>query len=173
MASGGVAQDQRRDTLRVGGGEEHGHLAAFGVPEKRRPLGANGVHYAANVFHPLLQGRQRRERNGIRDARPPLIEAEESAEGREATKETGQRRLLPHDFDVAAPVRDEHEVARTAADDLVRNVAVVARRVSCLDVVHGGAVASSWPNELASSGRRGGSSRNREPCLRRPAPTPS
>ena len=117
-----------RSGLRVGRGEQHGHRAPLGAAEQRRPLHVRGIHDGANVLHPLLQGGERGQRDRVRDAGAPLVEAEEPAECPQATQEARQRRLFPHDLDVAEPVRDEDHVERAIPDDLIGDVAVLAVR---------------------------------------------
>src|SRR5258706_7290646 len=108
------------------------------VTEQRGTLRAGGLHHRANVVAPLLERRQRREWNGIRESGATLVEAEHSAERAETREKRRDRRLLPHDLDVRRPPRNEDEVTRSVADDLVGNAAVLGARVSCLGNLHGG-----------------------------------
>src|SRR5205823_11406522 len=62
----------------------------------------------------------------IGQARAALVEDDQTREGGEPLEEARQRRLLPRQLDVRHPARDEDEIQRPFADDLVGDVDVAA-----------------------------------------------
>jgi hypothetical protein len=125
----GVAPDgdQRARPHGMGRREERAHRPALGVPEERRPLGADGVHHRPDVVHPGLEVRQ--VGHAIREPGAPLVEEDQPREGRQPLEEPAARGLLPEDLEVRHPAGDEDEVPRRIAQHLVGDVDVAAPRV--------------------------------------------
>jgi len=138
LASEGVEQNQRRSLGRVRRGEEHRHLSAVREPEQRGAPRARRLHHRAHVVAPLLESRQRRERHGIGHSGSAFVEAEKPTEACEAIQEARHRGLFPHDLHVGGPPRNEDEIARAIADDLIGDVSFLAPRVSRLRDDHRG-----------------------------------
>ncbi len=115
----GAVEDERRDPLRVAGGEERRHRPALGDAHDRPAPAAGRVHHRPHVVHRLLQGR--RPPRPIGEALAALVEDDQPREGGEAAQEPRDLRLLPDQLDVGDEPGDEHEVQRPLAVDLVGN----------------------------------------------------
>jgi hypothetical protein len=127
-----AVQDERGRAFRVGGGEERAHRSSFGDPQQRRPLRPRGVHYRANVVHPLLEDRQLVHGHPVGETGPTLVEHDQPAERGEPPEEGGLQGVFPGQFDVRDPAGDEDEVDRSVPDHLVGEVDLAALRVSGL-----------------------------------------
>lgn len=57
MTGKGTIENERPSPLRVGGRKQGAHRAAFGLPEQRRALRADGIHDRPDVIHAFLEGR--------------------------------------------------------------------------------------------------------------------
>jgi hypothetical protein len=89
------------------------------VPEDDDALAADRIDHGREVVHPALDGRDRTQRHGVGDPGPALVEADEAPHRRQALEEAHEGGLLPHDLDVVRVIRDEDDVARPLAEDLV------------------------------------------------------
>jgi hypothetical protein len=101
---------------------------AIPAMSQRRPLAPDRVEDRLNVMHALLE----REDLGtaVGHACATLVEKDDAAERGEAREECSVSRRLPHRFDVRNETRNEQQVERTFAEDLIGNVNVVALDVT-------------------------------------------
>ena len=120
----GAVEDERGYAVGIGRGEQGGHGPAFGDSEEGCPLAADRVEDRTDVRHRLLEGR--RARGTVGQALTALVEEDQAREGREPVEQARGRRVLPDGLDVEDEARDEHEVERTLAMDLVRDADAVA-----------------------------------------------
>ena len=127
----GVAEHERLGTLGIGRGEQHRDRAAVAVAEDDDPLAADCIDDGRDVVHPALDGGNRAQRYGVGDARAPLVEADHPSHRRQALQEARQLRLFPHDLDVVGVIRDEDDVARASAKDLVGDMPLGSPYVAC------------------------------------------
>ena len=67
--------------------------------------------------------------DAIRQAGAALVEQDDARELAEPTEKTGEGRLGPEAIEMRDPPHHEHEVDRSVADDLIRDVDVAAVRV--------------------------------------------
>ena len=113
---------QRVRPLRVRRREQDAHVAALRGAEHRRSLRADRVHHGSHVVHPLLERRQVTLRDRIRHPGAALVEEDEARERGEPLEAVDEARKLPRQLDVRHPPRDVHEVGRSLADHLKRDV---------------------------------------------------
>ena len=113
----------------IGGGEQHADDASGSGAEQGRSLGSDGVQHGSQVVHPLLGSGRLVDRHGIGRAHASWVEQDQATERREPVQEALRPRLSPPDLEVIDPVGQEHQVERTVADDLVRDVQIVGARV--------------------------------------------
>ena len=122
-----AVQRQRERALRVGRGEHDAHRAAFGHAEQRCPFRADGVHHDPHILHAFLE--RRRPDHSLGQTGPPLVETNESREGRESAEEAGHPWLLPLELEVADQSWNPNEVEGPVAQHLIGNREITAPRV--------------------------------------------
>ena len=125
-----IDEDQARDPLGMGCREGHREDPTADVRDQRRPLGPDRVQHGRDVGHELLERRQRRGRDRVRQACPPLVEHDQPAERRQALPESCQRRHVPLGIEIAEPLVEEQDVGRPVANHLIREVQVAKSGVS-------------------------------------------
>src|SRR5262245_33858535 len=114
----------------MSGREEEAQWTALGHPEQRGPLAADGIHDGVDVVHPGLQGRRTGE--PIRESIATLVEDDDSRKRTEPLQERRIAGQLVEELDVRNDSGHEDEVARTVADDLVRDADVAATSIARL-----------------------------------------
>ena len=119
-----IDQDEARDPLGMRCREGHREDPTADVRDQRGPLGPDRVQHCRDVGHELLERRQRRGRDRVREARPTLVEHDQPAERRQALPESCQRRHVPLGIEIAEPLVEEQDVGRPVANDLIREVQV-------------------------------------------------
>ena len=132
------------------------------------------VEHRGDAVGPLLQGRQRARRDGIRRSGARLVEEDEPTERCHRLDPPLNRRQLRKDLAVCEPVRDEHDVARTFARRAIGDAQVPVQRVARLRE-HGGSL-SRGAGQGSGSGQSpptralapGGVSGVEVPCTQRP-----
>jgi hypothetical protein len=124
----GAPQDQRAHPLRVRRREQDAERPALGEPDHRRRFDAGGVGNGSEIVH-AVGGRARTER-AIRQPRAALVEEHQSPHAREALEVVAEEGDLPHELDIGDEPRDEQDVGRSAADDLIRDAEVAASGVT-------------------------------------------
>ena len=166
-----AVHDERRCSLRVGGGEQRAHRAALRDAEQRRPLGVDRVQHRSDVVHPLLEGGQLPLGNPIGKTRASLVEQDQTGEGREPRQEPRVGRFLPVQFDVREPAGHVHEIARTGPDHLIGDVRITAPGVPRLRSSHPVAPGGSAyiHGSIDADACMGGASRREPGLLRRGA----
>ena len=76
-------------------------------------LAPDVVEDGPEIVHPFFERRERRRRDGIRQAHPALIEADHAREGGEPIVEPRERPDLSLDLDVAEPLLGDDDVHAT------------------------------------------------------------
>lgn len=129
--SGGVGadEDEAAGALRVGGGEEHGDIAALRVAEQGGAGGSDSVHDGEDVVHAFVESWQVFGTDAIGHTGAALIEGDDTGEAAEAVEEAGESGVVPHDFDVGDPAWDVDEVYVAATPGLVGDAESIAARV--------------------------------------------
>jgi hypothetical protein len=130
----GRVQDEGSRSVGMGGGEQHRDRPGLGEHEERCRPRVHSVQHVEDVVDLLLhRGIVLRP---IGEPRPSRIDHDQPREGRQATQEPREARLLPVVVDVREQPRDEHEVDRPAADHLIGDVDIAALRVLNPRTVH-------------------------------------
>ena len=118
-------EDDARDALGVGGGEQDAHRAALGESEERRALRTDFVHDRANVVHPLLErgdaGRS------IGQSLAPLVERDDAGKRRKTAQEARISNHFMREFDMRNAARDQDDVDGPAPHCLISDVEFIAR----------------------------------------------
>ena len=130
----GAADDERRGALRVGRGEENAHRRPLGEPVEGSTARGDCVHDRPNVVHARLQ--RRGSADAVGHARAALVEPNQPAEGGQFLEKGREARHGPVELEVRDVARDEHEVERPLAGDLVGDVDVAALRVLNVGGLH-------------------------------------
>ncbi len=117
-----VDEDEARDPFRMRRGERHRQDPAADVGDQRRSVASDRVEHGRDIGHELLEGRKRRRRDRVREARPPLVEHDQPAERRQALAKGGKRRHVPLGIEIAEPLVEQQDVGRSVAHDLVGQV---------------------------------------------------
>ncbi len=154
-------EDERAGALRVRRGEQQHHRRRACPAEDGCGLRAGRIHDRTDVVH--LQLDDRRLGTAVGEPDPAHVEQDQPRERRQPVEVPRPCRPLPHDLEVGPDPRAVHEVDRSVADHLVRDVhAVMDGVVDCLlhrRSVPAGAVREIAPEHrgrvgLSSSGRR-------------------
>src|SRR6266540_4315438 len=98
-------------------------------PEHDGALGADSVEHRPHVLHARLE-RSESATAALRDARPPLVEQDQSERAREPLVELAQIGRLPVVHQVRHVLRDVDEVTIAVADDVVRDRDVAVARIA-------------------------------------------
>ena len=125
-------QDQRVDSLGMGGREQDGERNPFGKADESGPLDTRRVHHGADVIHPLLERRHLGDR--VRQTGPSLVEEGQTGERSETFAHVPNPRLLAADLKVAYETRNHDDVEIRVSDHHVGDVDVAALRVPDLTV---------------------------------------
>ena len=149
-----IDEDEARDPPGMRCREGHRKDPTADVRDERRPLGPDRVQHSRDVGHELLERRQRRGRDRVREARPTLVEHDQPAECRQALPESGQRRHVPLGIEIAEPLVEEQDVGRPAANDLIREVQVAESRVPRFRIISCKSTDERWTRspEVAAFG---------------------
>ena len=127
------ADEQKGErALRVRRREQDRHRPTLRLPEQGCSLGADRVHRPAHVVHALFE---RPERDVVGEPHSALVEQDQPRERGEALAEAASRRISPHRTEMREEAVDEHEVRRTASEDLVGEVHIAVSGVA--NVLHG------------------------------------
>src|SRR3974377_63194 len=105
-------------------------------PEKGSALGANGVHYDAQIIHPFFERRQLVKRDWVRQTCAPFVEKNKTTERGKSVKQAGDAWLFPEMLYVRNPTMHEHQIKRSIPSHLVGNVNTTAFDVSSLGGHH-------------------------------------
>ena len=131
-SGGRVRKHERAHPVRVRRGEQRSHHRSLIGTQQHGALDPDGIHDRAHVAHPLLQERKSVDRNRIRQTDPTLVERDHATERREPAEVVRKAREVPARLDMAEPGRDENEIGRPFAHDLIRDVNVTRLRISRL-----------------------------------------
>ena len=127
-------QHQRAHQVGMGCREQRRQTEALGPAQQHRVLGADGVDHGSDVIDLLLQRRRPSETAG--HPVPAPVEQDQPSERREPSLKRPEERHLPADLDVRRVRRHEHDVKRTAARDLIRDLRISAAHMTRLRNVH-------------------------------------
>jgi len=123
-------QHQLVDPFRITRGEDRRHRPSLGEPEQRRPLDLGSVEDGANVVDPLIH--RHRHHHAVRHPGAPLVESDQSREGRERLVEPPRQSVLQLQLEMRHPAGDVDEVGGSIAEHLKRDVKIAAARIACL-----------------------------------------
>ena len=122
-------EDDVRDALGVGGGEQNAHRATLGESKEHRPLRADIVHDRADVVHPFLE---RSDAVGsIGEALASLVERDDAGERRKTAQKARVSNHFMHELDMRNEARNHDDVDRPVPHHLISDVDVAALRVTC------------------------------------------
>ena len=127
-ANESLVQDDPVDTLGIGSREEEADRSALRHAEQRCPLAADRLHHGTDVVHPLLETRHAGD--PIREPIAAFVEDDDARESGQAVEELAVAGKLVEELDVRDEPRDEHQVAGTLTDHLVRDADVTAQSVA-------------------------------------------
>src|SRR5437016_5450939 len=150
----GAVEDQRAGPLGVRPGKEQAEGSAFRHSEDRGRARVGGIHYGADVVHPLFHAWNCRYRIG--EACASLVEEDEARERGEAGKKPRVAWLFPRDLHVRDEAGHHHQVDRTVADDLMRDADLPALGIPRLwtpepQCAHACLSSSSWQKYAADA----------------------
>ena len=126
----GVVEDQPLHAVGVRRGEDGARRSGLGDTEQGRSLAPDRVHDRAQVVHPRFD---REAARAVREPDAAGVDDDEAPSLREPVAELGELRRLPERVEVGQE-REQDEVRRPLADDLVRDRDVAAPRVA--DIRH-------------------------------------
>jgi hypothetical protein len=130
----GVAEDEGRHSLWVGGGEKHRNGRAFTAREQHRTLGPDGVHDDEEVVGERLEWRHVVRREPLGASPTTFVREDQPAVTREPSQEPREVRALPSEVDVRRPALVIQEIHGPFSDHLIRkrHVSVPGVRLWCL-----------------------------------------
>ena len=130
--------------LRIGGGEEHGHVAPVVRCQDHRLGSLGGLEHGAEVLHARLQRRELPVAVGYAGA--ALVEQNQPERLGKPIVEGAPVRRLPPVHEVGGEVGHEHQVSLALADDLVRDRGTFAPGIADVGI-HGVSLPrlASWP----------------------------
>jgi hypothetical protein len=120
-----AVENEGGGALGIAGGEEERQRSPLADAEQGRALGARAVEREADAFEQALRDGQLGRAQ--RDGRHLVIEADQAREGGEAGEEVGERRLLPGVLEVGVEAREQDQIGRAVAYDLVGDTDLTAR----------------------------------------------
>src|SRR4029077_10188459 len=120
---------KRIHALRVSGGEETCHGAAFGNAENVGAFDADIIHHCANVISALLQ--RRHLYWPIGKARAAFVETNQAAKLAEAFEKEGALRYFPIQIEMRHRARRPYHVELSIAGDLISDAHIIAARILC------------------------------------------
>src|SRR5690349_9941367 len=104
----------------IRGGEHDTDGPAFGVSEQCSAPASCGVQYGAKVVGAALEGGYAID--WIRQPRTALVVEDHARERRKISDKLRPAGIRPQQVDVGEPPRDDHQVHRTVADDLIGEI---------------------------------------------------
>src|SRR5215210_327540 len=136
----------------MGGGEYGADTRAELEAEQRGALDSDSVYDCPDVVHLGFERGRARLLDPIREAGAATIEDDNARERPQTPQPAGERLDAPHVLDVRGEARDDHEVERPFAKDLVGDVRAVRRLdVADLGRVHAASLAPPRPSRSPRS----------------------
>ena len=119
------------------------------VGHHRGALGAGRVEHRQHLARLLFERRQLSQVERIREARPSHVEADQAAERCQAIEHPSEGRQLPSQLNVGRAKRQEHEVQRAVANNLIGDIrAIIGLGVASVGDISHQSPPSILPNRL-------------------------
>src|SRR5271163_1155184 len=122
-------EDDVRDALGVGGGEQDAHRAALRESEEYRAPRTDFLHDRTNVVQPLLEGGN--AVGSIGQALASLVERDHAGERRKTAQKAGISKHFMRELDMRNEAWDQDDVDGPVPHCLIGDINVAAQRVAC------------------------------------------
>ena len=136
-----AAKHQRRRSLGIGRCEQERHRRSFRKTVEGGAARADGIHHRPYIVHASFQSG--RTAHPVGHPRTALVEPNQPRKRSELIENRREARHLPMKLEMGDIPRDEDEIERPFAADLIRDVEVAALRVMGYRTLHENTVSAS------------------------------